>query len=552
MEKMIAEMDLPIETKIFSLDYAKAEDIKTKISEVLTKGVGMIQVDERTNKVVITDLAKKIPEITSIITEMDERHKEVLIEAKIVQIELNEQYQHGIDWKALFNKYSDKGVRFSFDNVTSTGNLFTSGATGGALTIANMTSNYIDAVLEILETVGKTNVISCPRITVLNNEEAKVLVGTNQPYVTTTTTIPEGGQQIESQNVTYIDIGISLTVTPTINRDGYVTMKIKPEVSSLADSLTVDGNEFPVVSTSETETTVMVKDGHTIVIAGLIEDRDVLIENKIPILGDIPIIGNLFKSRTVGSAGETDLPEKKELVAFLTPYIVYGTETFPEAENVWLEDKFIQRELLEQQMSLAVEDLMKKRSLVREIPPPIEKKDKKTRISEDLIWFEKKEKEKSKEIKKAELPKVPKEEKIPVKEAKSVKKTEEVKKSPEEAAGHIIEKAPEEAKIVIPPAYLIPPTPGYYTYFENIRNRIFWVAQNTYPRDYKGEKEDVKVIFTLARNGELKGEPKVLDDVNKKLAKAEIDAVKKAAPFPAFPKRLDKDEEIFRIVITYR
>ncbi|MEA3305662.1 MAG: secretin N-terminal domain-containing protein, partial [Candidatus Omnitrophota bacterium] len=371
MERTIKKIDVPVETKIFTLNYAKAEDLKGKLSEILTKGTGAIQVDERTNKIMITDLSEKMPEISAIIEEMDGKHKEVLIEAKIVQIELNDEFKYGVDWKVIFSRLGNEGIRVNFDNITNS--VFTGAATGGALTIVDLTSTYFDAAMEVLQSVGKTNVISSPRITVLNNEEAKVLVGTNQPYVTTTTTVPEGGQSITAESITYIDVGVSLTVTPTINEDGYVTIKINPEISSLGTPLdTASGNTIPIVSTSESETTVMVKDRTTIVIAGLIEDRDEISEDKIPILGDIPLIGNFFKRKTGGS---TTLPEKKELVIFLTPYIIHGTETFPEVENVWFGDKLIQRELLEQQMSLAVEDLGKGHSITGEVQPLALKKD---------------------------------------------------------------------------------------------------------------------------------------------------------------------------------
>lgn len=483
MEKMIAEMDMPIERTVFGLEYAKAEDVKTKISEILTKGVGSIQVDERTNKVVVTDLAKKMPEILKVITEMDEKHKEVLIEAKIVQVELDDEYQYGIDWKAVFKKYSSRdGVRFNFDQL---GDVFGGTATGGSFTIAQFAHGYLNAAVEILQTVGKANVISSPRITVLNNEEAKVLVGTNQPYVTTTTTYPEGGQQVTSEAVTYIDVGIQLTVTPTINRDGYVTMKIKPKVSSLGTPYETDaGYQYPVVSTSETETTVMVKDGNTILIAGLIQDRDEVEENKIPILGDIPILGNLFRKKVVGS---TTQPEKKELVVFLTPYIVQGTEIFPEAENVWYGKKITQRELLEQQMSLAVEDIKMKRSL----------SEKKT------------------------LP--------PVQAEEAAKK-----------------------EVIIPPGIIPPSVSRYYSYYEKVRNRIYWFAKDYYPKDLGGAAEDVQVLFTLSSDGNLKGEPRVLNGVDEELAKATKLAVEKAAPFPPFPEKMEKDQESFRVVVSYQ
>ncbi|GAG24671.1 unnamed protein product, partial [marine sediment metagenome] len=258
------------------------------------------------------------------------------IEAKIVEVALNDQYRYGVDWKAAFKSLEDQGFRISLDDFS--GNVWT-GTAGGTVTLASVASRNINGVIEMLKTVGRTNVISSPRITVLNNEEARVLVGTEQPIVTSTTTVPEGGQSITSESVTYIDVGVELTVTPTINKDGYVTMKIKPEISSLGTKIETahsgefsQGNYVYPVSKSETETTVMVKDGHTIIIAGLIQDRDIMEEDKIPFLGDIPLIGALFKNKTVGS---TDQAEKEELVIFLTPYIIHGDETFPEAENVW-------------------------------------------------------------------------------------------------------------------------------------------------------------------------------------------------------------------------
>jgi type II secretory pathway component GspD/PulD (secretin) len=544
IERMIAEMDMPIETKIFSLDYAKAEDIKTKVSEILTKNVGTIQVDERTNKVVITDLSENMPEIANIIGEMDEKHKEVLIEAKIVEISLTDQYQYGIDWTAIFRKFGDEGIRINLDNIT--GDVFTGGATGAALTLTSFTSNYFDAAIEILEGVGHTNVISSPRITVLNNEEAKVLVGTNQPYIEQTFVSSESGTDRTDETIKWIDVGVELTVTPTINKDGFVTMKIKPKISSVTDTLEASEDDartaIPVVSTSESETTVMVQDGTTIVIAGLIEDREQEAEQKVPFLGDIPLLGNLFKRKSVGSVGTTDLPEKKELVVFLTPYIIHGTETFPEADNTWygdrIEDKG-QRELLEQQMSRAVEDLQLRRNVL-ERPVPKEEIDTTTRISEDLGWFKKKEGMEELKEKRSRLQKELEPERGTVPEKVLTK--DEAKR----------EERPRRETVMLP-ANLITPSvsEGYYGYLENVRNRIYYIAKSTYPAGFRG-KEDVKVLFTLTNDGGLKGEPEVVNGVDKELAKAAIDAVEIASPFPPFPKRMDKAEEIFRITITYQ
>lgn len=538
MEKIIEKMDMPAETKIFSLNYAKAEDVKTKIADMLTKGAGVMQVDERTNKIVVTDLTAKMPDIAGVIAAMDEKHKEVLIEAKIIEIELTDEFRYGVDWGRFFGNLANTSVDFNFADL---GNISGGTVTGGALTIGKLAHASLDGAIKALATVGRTNVISSPRITVVNNEEAKVLIGTNQPYVTSTTTVPSAGSPVTSESVTYIDVGITLRVTPTINNDGFVTMKIKPEISSLgtpvetAHAEGATGNKIPVVSKSETDTTVMVKDGTTILIAGLIQDRDIETINKVPILGDIPIIGYAFKSQNKGSVSSTsNQPEKKEIVIFLTPYIMDGTEAFPEAANTFYGDKVSQRKLLEEQISLAVKEIERGRQLVRNVTEK-EKIDTNTRISKNLNWFgaNREEKEaKEKEIRPSKKTGI-----------NGSPKTELVSKEKAEV---------KSGETLIPPTNLIMPIMGgYYSYYENVRNKIFWMAKDNYPEvPEKGEK-DVKLLFTLTDDGKLKGEPQALNEVDAKLAAAAKEAVKNASPFPPFPRAMKKSEAAFRITIGY-
>ena len=169
-----------------------------------------------------------------------------------------------------------------------------------------------------MDTVGKTNILSNPRITVINNEEAKILVGSSEPYVTSETTTTASGPTTTAESVNFIEVGVKLFVTPTIHGDGYVTMKIKPEVSSRTGSITTStNNEIPVVETSEAETTVMVKDGVTIVIGGLIKEQDIRTVKKVPLLGDLPFLGFAFRN-------ENKSIEKTEIVIFLTPRIISG------------------------------------------------------------------------------------------------------------------------------------------------------------------------------------------------------------------------------------
>jgi type IV pilus assembly protein PilQ len=333
MEKVIKELDVSLKTKIYSLQYANVNNLKDRLSEMLTKNIGSLRIDERTNKVAITDLKSKIPAFDKVISAFDERHKEVIIEAKILQVTLNDDYNTGINWDAVFTKVHSSlhqiatlGVSLRYpDQLTP---IPSTQGSGGALQIGNLATEGYQAVIQALREYGKTNLLSSPRIVALNNEEASILVGTNQPYATRTISQGSGGTgNIEAENVTFIDLGIKLIVTPTINDEDFITMKIKPEVSSQISDFTIisSGNKIPVVKTTTTETTVMVKNGSTVLIGGLIEENIRESIREVPGLANIPLLGNLFRTRTIGSGDSTN-PEKTELVIFLTPHIISGEE----------------------------------------------------------------------------------------------------------------------------------------------------------------------------------------------------------------------------------
>ena len=178
--------------------------------------------------------------------------------------------------------------------------------------------NYT-GIMQFLETFGETKILSSPRILTLNNKEAKILVGTKEVYITSTTSQNTTGA-ITSDTVNFVDVGVKLYVTPTINKEGYITLKIKPEISSSETQNITSQNQvsqIPIVTTSEAETTVIVKDGVSIIMGGLRKITHTKTRNQMPILGSIPILGMLFQSRK-------DSYQKDELVIVLTPHIVSG------------------------------------------------------------------------------------------------------------------------------------------------------------------------------------------------------------------------------------
>ncbi len=317
MEEVIKKIDVPIQTEVFDLGYAKAEDISNKISEVLTPAIGSMKFDERSNKVVISDTAQALAKIRKIINAFDEKDKQVLIEAKIIQIALNNEHKMGVDWEGMIRDFHSLDLTSNFDVLSSTDK-------SGKLSIGTLASDDYTALIEALDTVGTTNILSSPRITAVNNKEAKILVGSTEPYVTTTTTTPSSGPTTTAESVNFIDVGVKLYVTPTIHDDSFVTMKIKPEVSSVTSNLTTSNNNtIPVVETSEAETTVMVKNGVSIVIGGLIKEEKIKSSRKVPVLGDIPVMGFAFRS-------QDDEVSKTEIVIFLTPTIITGDVRKPD------------------------------------------------------------------------------------------------------------------------------------------------------------------------------------------------------------------------------
>ncbi len=312
MQQLIAQLDRPTETRVFNLNYADAEKLKEKVQELLTTGIGQFRFDARTNKVIVTDLAEVLPKIEMVIKAFDEPDSEVLIDARLVKVELSDVHSMGVDWQQVFGSL-DADVRTDFRVLSDIVGDTKNENKGGALKFASGFGNT-KILIEALNTFGKTETISNPRITVSNNQEAKILVGKKDAFVTVTTTVPATGASITSPQIQFVDVGTKLFVTPSVKRDGYIQMKVRPEVST-SKAEVFQTNRIPIVTTTEAETNVLVKSGSTLIIGGLMETKDENSENRLPILGDLPLIGLAFRSIS-------HTKTKTELVVFLTPQIV--------------------------------------------------------------------------------------------------------------------------------------------------------------------------------------------------------------------------------------
>jgi len=351
IEKALAALEEKNLVQVFQLKYAKAKDVEEQLKTQLdAKKVGSIKADERSNQVIIQTLPERMQGIENLITALDKKTKEVLIDTKIVKVKLSNELTSGIEWEGLFNLGKTLGSTYlgsypfsviqpsttawqsrknflgtqnnigayPFSGNTASSSSSTKVAPGEAMHVGMITSKQdFDILIKYLQTLGKTQILSNPKLAVINNQEARIHVGEKQAYVTTTTTTGQTTTTV-SEEVTFVDVGIQLSVTPTINDDGYVTMKVKPEVSSVVSTLTTpSGNKIPIIDSSMAETTVMVKDGATIIIGGLRKEEKISSSEQVPFLGKIPLLGFLFRS---GS----NKTERTELLVMITPYIVSG------------------------------------------------------------------------------------------------------------------------------------------------------------------------------------------------------------------------------------
>jgi MSHA type pilus biogenesis protein MshL len=346
MEEFVKNADLPIETRIFDLNYALADKISVKLQEAVTKGIGSIKIDERTNKIAVTDYPKKLDEIERIILAFDEKTEQVLIDAQIIEISPSDKFEMGVDWEYWLKKNVDFAV--SMPTVGAV-NKLSIGMAAAGLSVTQ--PKQYKSIIDLLRTIGDTKILSSPRIMAINNQEARILVGTKQPYASQTTVTGEGGTVTTAETVNYVDIGIKLYVTPVINKDGFVTMKIRPEVSSQdTPYVTSKGEKIPVVSTSEAETSVIVKDGVTIIIGGLRKDERTKSVQKMPFLGDIPLVGFLFRNTS-------DETKKTELVILITPHLLTGATSYTQPTQILPVDgavlKMVDGEIIQQDIKPA-------------------------------------------------------------------------------------------------------------------------------------------------------------------------------------------------------
>jgi general secretion pathway protein D len=282
--------------------------------------------------IVVTD-DKTFEVIKSIVAGLDQPRPQVLIECVFVQVTHTNELDLGMeanytgpDGIGLKNATGIASTQFGLNGANGNGLINQAPAVGSTPSPATPSSNgafyaltgkNVNATIHALAANNKTEILSRPTILTRSNQQATILVGEQLPLVTGFTPITVGTQTTYENTVVQTDIGISLKVTPFITAEGNVEMILDPEISSLSSDTVAIGNgvNSPIINLISADTVVVTPNNQTVVIGGLMSTQTTQVENKVPLLGDIPLLGYAFKYKTKNK-------QKTELMVFLTPHIV--------------------------------------------------------------------------------------------------------------------------------------------------------------------------------------------------------------------------------------
>lgn len=326
----------PLITKIIQLKYAPASNIIASVQTALTDKRSKVVADVRTSQLVVVATEKEMTEIDQMVERLDTITKQVLIEARLLETSANPSTGKGLDWSgtleaqhlAFGNNLQTKPVTSleSDNRVLSTlwPKMLFDTAKGFNPATAFLDADGVNAVFAFLNKNSEAKVISAPRTVTLDNEPARIEVTRASPIINVTagTANTTGGSQI-----TYTNLGIILNVTPRISANNYVNLKVVPEVSRIFDTVTKSLGVSGIFQADEydirrMETRVMIPSGNTLVLGGLVQDDVRNSNTKVPLLGDIPFMGQAFRSDTKSRA-------KNNLIIFVTPTIVQEDDYQP-------------------------------------------------------------------------------------------------------------------------------------------------------------------------------------------------------------------------------
>jgi type IV pilus assembly protein PilQ len=309
--KKAAELAMPVHTAVFDVNYAAVSDVAAQFERLKSpRPDSSIVRDERTNRVIVTDVQPRIDTMRQLLKNLDTPEKQVMIEARIVEATSTFTRDLGVQWGLHYRDGSASVMGISqvdtgFGGVVSSGGPGSTGAGGIGLGMAfgKLGSNVqLDMRLSAAATIGQVKIISTPKVVTLNNKAAKISQGQSIPYQTTSA---------EGTKTEFVEAALTLEVTPHITAEGAVSMKIKASNNSPGAA----SGGPPAINKKEATTELVVANGETTVIGGIYVDSDTESDTGVPFLSDIPLLGWLFKSNSKQKT-------KTELLIFITPKVV--------------------------------------------------------------------------------------------------------------------------------------------------------------------------------------------------------------------------------------
>ena len=407
MRAIIAHLDTPMEntgnTRVIYLRYAKAKDLVAVLKGVGTsQGKGAlgavpgaavspasqqfdVQADDATNSVVITASPDIMRSLEEVIHQLDIRRAQVLVEAVIAEVSSNKAKDLGVQW-VFDNAGNSKGplgiINFSQGGASISGLAATAtsktsapavpdGATIGVGRFSKDGFSFA-ALLHALSSDGATNILSTPTLVTLDNEEAEIVIGQNVPFITgsfANTGSSAGGTSSVSnpfQTIQRQDVGLTLKIKPQINEGDAIKLDINQEVSSLSPS--VSGAADLITNKRSIKTSVLVDDGRLVVLGGLIEDNLQEKVSKVPLLGDIPLLGALFRDKNTTKT-------KTNLMVFIHPVILRDeamAAQYTTGKYNYIREKQLERQ--KQGVMLMPEEkqpeMLKMEEMLQHVPPP--------------------------------------------------------------------------------------------------------------------------------------------------------------------------------------
>lgn len=296
-----------------------------------------ILADERTNSLILMGRNQDLDVLEGVIRELDKMLAQVAVRAVVMEVILNDNISYGIDWlqrsMIASNVENVNGVPVSEEVFSFGGGQSLGASPAGFIDGANVTRNTalnaggltyfttfydfnIDAVLTLAQSSSDAKVVATPIIVTTDNTEASISVGERRAIPTTTATTIGGSVQ---SSFDYENIGLDLAVTPRINPQGMVIMEVTQTAENVGGTTTIDGNEVPIITSRELEASVSIRSGGTLALGGLVREDNRDVESKVPLLGDIPFLGALFRSTSKETV-------RTELIVLLSPEVLVSSE----------------------------------------------------------------------------------------------------------------------------------------------------------------------------------------------------------------------------------